>query len=106
MSKLVKTPNKIDSKRKKEIQYSLAWLSKDWFQLSKTQVGIKKAVKSIILKAKPSIPTIKLIFIESNQRFFWTNWNVEIVGSKKKRRKKERFSISKDQPKEKLRISL
>ena len=40
---------------------------KDKFQHNNTQVGIKKAVNKIIIKAKPSIPKIRLILMEFNQ---------------------------------------
>ena len=67
MSKLENTPNSIDSKRKKAIQYSFVWFIKDLFQHNITQTGIKKAVNKIITNAKPSRPNIKFILIELNQ---------------------------------------
>ena len=75
MSKQEKTQNKINSNKKKAIQYCLISFFRDWFQESITHTGIKKAVSWIIVKAKPSIPKTKLIFRESNQEKVVKNWN-------------------------------
>lgn len=101
---MVNTPNKMDSKKKNAIIYSFAKYFKDLFQQSIIQVGNRKAVNWIIIKASPSIPKIRLTLIDSNQEYFSKNWNVETVGSKKKRKLKQILRIIRDQNNEKLRI--
>lgn len=106
ISKLEKTKKRIPSKKKKAKEYSLAWFVNDLFQHIKIQTGTKKAVKMIIIKAKPSIPSTMLTLIELNQLTLSTNWNCADELSKKKSKPTEALSISNDQNKEKLRIKL
>jgi len=66
ISRLEKTKNKINSNKKKAKVYSFAWFVKDLFQHSIMHTGINKAVNCIKIKARPSIPTIKLMLIDWN----------------------------------------
>jgi hypothetical protein len=59
-----------------------------------------------MINPKPSIPRIKLIFIELNQELVSINWNVETVGSKKNNNIKLKLRIINDQKREKFRIRL
>jgi hypothetical protein len=72
-SKLEKTAKRIASKKKKASEYSFAWFVKDLFQHNRIQTGIKKAVKRIIIKAKPSTPKITLTFMEPNHELVSRN---------------------------------
>ena len=72
-SKLENTAKRIDSKKKKAIQYSFAWFVKDLFQHNKIQAGIKKAVNRIIINARPSIPKIRFTFKVENHLYFSKN---------------------------------
>ena len=76
------------------------------FQQSIIHVGIKKADNNIIIKANPSIPTIKFIFIPSNQGNVSINWRSVFVKSKKNNRTIEKLKMRSDQNNEKLRIKV
>ena len=103
-SKLEKTANRIASRKKNANEYSLAWFVNEGFQQSRIQTGINNAVNKIIIKAKPSIPKIKLILTDWNQWFVSKNWNCVIVGSKKNNKPTQTLRIMRDQKREKLRI--
>ena len=72
-------------------------------QESKTQTGIKKAVKMIIKSAIPSMPKIALELAKTSQFILQNNWKFEEVGSNIKRSKIEKLKISKDQNNAKFR---
>lgn len=72
-------------------------------QESKTQTGIKKAVKMIIKSAIPSMPRIALELAKTSQFILQNNWKFEEVGSNIKRSKIEKLKISKDQNNAKFR---
>ena len=79
---------------------------KDLFQHKIIQIGVKKAVKIIITKAKPSIPKMQLIFIVSNQKFSSINWKWLTLASKKKSIEQQTFKIIKDQKSPKFLIKI
>ena len=72
-------------------------------QESKTQTGIKKAVKMIIKSAIPSMPKIALELAKTSQFILQNNWKFEEVGSNIKSSKIEKLKISKDQNNAKFR---
>ena len=106
MSKLQKTPSKIDSNKKNAILYSFMLRLTDGFHDNNAQTGIRNVVKIIINSASPSIPKTTLLFDKTNQSSFSKNWNPETVGSKNSNKKIETLKISKDQKREKFRINL
>jgi hypothetical protein len=106
MSKLQKTPIKINSKKKKAILYSFILRATDGFQESSVQTGIKNVVRIIINRAIPSIPRITLLFDRTSQSIFSKNWKPETVGSKKNSNNIEMLKINKDQKREKFLINL
>jgi hypothetical protein len=57
----------MDSKTKKAILYSLILVFTVGLQESKTQTGIKKAVRMIIKSATPSIPKAALELAKTSQ---------------------------------------
>jgi hypothetical protein len=73
MSKLVKTPKRILSKNKNAMLYSRALPPTVGFQESKMQIGVKNPVSIIMKSAKPSIPSVMLIFEKANQSTFSTS---------------------------------
>ena len=78
----------------------------DLFQQSIIQIGIKNAVKIIIIKPKPSKPKKQLILIGLNQSLVWTNWKYVTVGSKKKSIKQQKFNINNEANKPKFLINI
>ena len=57
-----------------------------------------------MIRAKPSIPKVKLILTDWNHWIFCKNWNWTDVGSKNKSKDQLKFKIIKDQKREKLQI--
>ena len=96
----------MNSNIKKAIQYSLTWFFNDLFQHNNTQIGIKNAVKSIIIKPKPSIPKTRFILIEFNQLLLQINWKSKAAESKKNNNKHTMFKINNDQNNENFRINM
>ena len=75
------------------------------FQHNIIHTGIKSAVNCIIIKAKPSIPTIIFKLKALNHVITCKNWKWVAVVSKKNSKEKLTFKIISDQNNEKLRIN-
>ena len=93
----------MDSKTKKAILYSLILVFTVGLQESKTQTGIKKAVRMIIKSATPSIPKAALELAKTSQLTSQNNWKLDDVESKTNKSRIEKLKTSRDQNNAKLR---
>ena len=77
---------------KKAIKYSLTLVLIP-FQLARIHKGISKVVKIIRNNDIPSIPNIKLILKEGNQKMLLTNWNLVTELSNQTHKNKETIKV-------------
>ena len=106
MSRLMKTPKSIDSRKKKEILKNLILLRNGKLQDNIMQTGTKNAVKISINSEKPSTPTKTPAPENVNQEIFSVNWNCVLVASNKVSVYKDKLNTNSDQKREKFLIRI
>ena len=68
-------------------------------------IGIRKVVKIIINRDKPSTPKIILLLVKNNQLISSINWKCHESGLKKQSKKIEQLNINNDQKSDKFLIN-